>query len=89
VLSYDHDAAMDYVVVAVDANGAYMPGETDMDTIPVQGFDTSSVTIYVCDYDDFMDNFKGQLLDNGEPSSKDCRDILESHALFSKTISFI
>ncbi|WP_027203178.1 DUF4179 domain-containing protein [Butyrivibrio fibrisolvens] len=89
VLSYDHDAAMDYVVVAVDANGAYMPGETDMDTIPVQGFDTSSVTIYVCDYDDFMDNFKGQLLDNGEPSSKDCRDILESHALFSKTIAFI
>ncbi len=88
VLSYDHDAAMDYVVVAVDANGAYMPGETDMDTIPVQGFDTSSVTIYVCDYDDFMDNFKGQLLDNGEPSSKDCRDILESYALFSKTISF-
>ncbi|SEQ11819.1 DUF4179 domain-containing protein [Butyrivibrio sp. TB] len=89
VLSYDHDAAMDYVVVAVDANGAYMPGETDMDTIPVQGFDTSSVTIYVCDYYDFMDNFKGQLLDNGEPSSKDCRDILESHALFSKTIAFI
>ena len=89
VLSYDHDAAMDYVVVAVDANGAYMPGETDMDTILVQGFDTSSVTIYVCDYDDFMDNFKGQLLDNGEPSSKDCRDILESHALFSKTIAFI
>lgn len=89
VLSYDYDAAMDYIVVATDANGVYMEGVNDMDTIPVQGFDTSSVTIYILDYYDFMDNIKGQLLDdNGEPSSKDCRDILNSGSLFSNTINF-
>ena len=88
VLSYDYDAAMDYVVVATDANGRYMPGVDSMDTIPVQGYDTSSITIYVCDYYEFMDDFKGQLLDdNGEASTKDCRDILNSYAKWSQTVT--
>ena len=89
VFNYDTEAATDYVVVAADANGRFMESMDYMDTIPVLGYDTSSVTIYICDYDEYMDSIKGQLLDeNGEVSDSDCRDILENNALYSQTISF-
>lgn len=79
----DDDKYINYVIVVTDKNGKYMRGQNTLQTLPVEGYDVSEITVYVCDYYEFMDEFKGSLL-----NTDDARAILNERALWSGKISF-
>ena len=79
----DDDKYIIYVIVVTDKNGKYMRGQNTLQTLPVEGYDVSEITVYVCDYYEFMDEFKGSLL-----NTDDARAILNERALWSGKLSF-
>ena len=81
-LDYD-DPQAEYIVVALDKNGKHMSAVNNMDMLPVEGHDVSEITLYVCDYYDYMDEIKGQQLETDK-----AKDILDEKALWSGALSF-
>ena len=51
--------------------------------MPIDGFDVSEITVYVCDYYEYMDDIKGVMLD-----TTDARTILDEKALWSGKLEF-
>lgn len=70
--------------VVLDADGILLPygSSSFADTFAINGRDVSKVFVYVCDYDEYMDEIKGHRED------ADFRQILEERALYSKEIIF-
>lgn len=81
-LDYD-DPNADYIVVALDKDGKHMSAVNNMDMLPVEGHDVSEITLYVCDYNEYMDEIKGQQLEIDK-----AKDILDEKALWSGVLSF-
>ncbi|WP_028242421.1 DUF4179 domain-containing protein [Pseudobutyrivibrio ruminis] len=81
-LDYD-DPNADYIVVALDKDGKHMSAVNNMDMLPVEGHDVSEITLYVCDYNEYMDEIKGQQLETDK-----AKDILDEKALWSGVLSF-
>lgn len=57
-----NDPEAKYVPVVLDAEGELMTGGGlvgNMETVAVQGKDTSTVYVYICDYYEYMDELKG------------------------------
>ncbi|MBO6284006.1 MAG: DUF4179 domain-containing protein [Pseudobutyrivibrio sp.] len=81
-LDYD-DPNADYIVVALDKDGKHMSAVNNMDMLPVEGHDVSEITLYVCDYNEYMDEIKGQQLDTAG-----AKKILDDKALWSGVLSF-
>ena len=79
----DDDKYINYVVVVVDKNGKHIKGEYSLQTLPIDGFDVSEITVYVCDYYEYMDDIKGVMLD-----TTDARTILDEKALWSGKLEF-
>lgn len=81
-LEYD-DPNADYIVVALDKDGKHMSAVNNLDMVPVDGHDISEITLYVCDYYDYMDEIKGLQLEGDG-----AKDILDEKALWSGKIEF-
>lgn len=81
-LEYD-DPNADYIVVALDKDGKHMAAVNNLDMVPVDGHDISEITLYVCDYYDYMDEIKGLQLEGDG-----AKDILDEKALWSGKIEF-
>lgn len=81
-LDYD-DPNADYIVVALDKDGKHMSAVNNMDMLPIEGHDVSEITLYVCDYNEYMDEIKGQQLETDK-----AKDILDEKALWSGVLSF-
>lgn len=81
-LDYD-DPNADYIVVALDKDGKHMSAVNNMDMLPVEGHDVSEITLYVCDYNEYMDEIKGQQLETAG-----AKKILDDKALWSGVLSF-
>lgn len=81
-LDYD-DPYANYIVVALDKDGKHMEAEDNLDMLPVKGHDVSEITLYVCDYYDYMDEIKGKQLETDK-----AKDILDEKALWSGVLSF-
>ena len=75
----------DYYAVLLDADGkmirmAEMGGNSE--ALPIYGHDISTVTVYICDYVEYMDELKGKA---DQPGFK---DLMEERALYKKEVHF-
>ena len=75
----------DYYTALLDADGkmirmAEMGGSSE--ALPIYGHDISTVTVYICDYVEYMDELKGKA---DQPGFK---DLMEERALYKKEVHF-
>ena len=89
-LSCDRSKTLDYYLVLLDADGK--PFDTgkyngSVDTLLINGQDVSKVTLFVCDYNEYMDELKGYYY-NGEDAEKTYAEYLGEHCIYSETVEF-
>ncbi|MBR1852602.1 MAG: DUF4179 domain-containing protein [Lachnospiraceae bacterium] len=76
----DHDT----FTMVLDRDGQMLhSGGNNCYQLAVQGHDISEITIYICDYVEYMDELKGYILSHDSEASK---SILDEHCLYSKVI---
>ena len=93
-LKYDYSKATDYFITVLDANGEPLSvgkfgGATD--TLAIADHDVSKITVYVCDYMEYMDELKGYWFsdDYAEKSKeKTYSQLLDERAVYSETVTF-
>ena len=74
------------MAVALDKNGKKLPyAGTNTNELAVSGYDVSEITVYICDYDEYME-IKGYALQ--EDGSK-FKEILNEKALYQKTVILV
>ena len=56
------------------------------DELAIEGHDISKVYIYVCDYDEYMNEIKGYGVP-GNHSDRSFQEVLEERALFKTVVS--
>lgn len=60
-------------------------------TAPVQGYDTSKIYVYICDYVEYMDELKGVWWSGGYDESvkgEIFKELLDERSLYHKEIIF-
>ncbi|NCB94272.1 MAG: DUF4179 domain-containing protein [Clostridia bacterium] len=80
------DGMATYFPVILDANGTYMESESGgvVNTVPIRGYDISTVYIYMCDYDEYMDELKGVRFSDPEGFQA----LMEEKALIKAEVHF-
>lgn len=72
--------------VALDADGNKIEsGSTNADELAIEGHDISKVYIYICDYDEYMDEIKGYGVP-GNQKDRSFKEVLEERALFKTVV---
>lgn len=72
------------VAVAIDKDGRWIEnGSTDFYELAIQNHDISVITVYICDYDEYMDELKGIRIQQGDATFQ---KVLEEKALYKKII---
>ena len=72
--------------VALDAEGNKIEnGSTNAYELAIEGHDISKVYVYVCDYDEYMDEIKGYGVP-GNHSDRSFQEVLEERALFKTVV---
>lgn len=72
--------------VALDADGNKLEsGSSNVCELAVEGHDISKVYVYICDYDEYMDEIKGYGVP-GNHSDKSFKEVLEERALFKTVV---
>ena len=88
----NEDADHLYFAEVFDANGEKMDYAGDYcDSRQTYGYDTSKVNIYICDYDEYMDEMKGYYWSDDyeeKKKTKTYEQYIAEHALYHKEISF-
>lgn len=81
-----------YVAEVFDANGEKMDyAGNHMDSRQTYGYDTSKVNIYICDYDEYMDELKGYYWSEDyeeKKKTKTYEQYIAEHALYHKEVVF-
>jgi hypothetical protein len=80
--------------VVLDADGELMGfghqgGSTDEH--PIAGHDVSEVTVYVCDYTEYMDELKGYYYSSDyeeKAKEKTFKQLLDERCVYSEKVSF-
>lgn len=73
--------------VALDADGNKIEnGGTNADELAIEGHDISKVYVYVCDYEEYMDELKGYGGSGGQ-NGRRFQEVLEERALFKTVVS--
>ena len=76
----NHDKA-DYFPVVLDAQGKYIDSAgSDAAFLPVADHDISRITVYLCDYLEYMDELKGLKYEDN------FRELLEERAVYKKEV---
>ncbi len=71
---------------ALDADGNKIEsGGENAYELAIEGHDISKVFIYICDYDQYMDELKGYGVP-GNGNSKSFQEVLEENALFKTVV---
>ena len=74
------------MAVALDKNGKKLPyAGTNTNELAVSGYDVSEITVYICDYDEYMDLKGYALQDDGNKF----RETLDEKALYQKTVILV
>lgn len=72
--------------VALDADGNKIEsGSTNAYELAIEGHDISKVYIYLCDYDEYMDEIKGYGVP-GNQKDRSFKEVLEERALFKTVV---
>lgn len=69
--------------VAVDRDGKKLGSSQNAYQLAIGEHDISEITVYVCDYDEYMNDIKGYAYGD---EGMDFRDVLEERALYKKTV---
>ena len=73
----------DYYAALLDAEGKMIRmAEGNSEALPIYGHDISTVTVYICDYVEYMDELKGQADQPG------FQELLEERAVYKKEVHF-
>lgn len=89
-----NDPEAKYVPVVLDAEGELMTGGGlvgNMETVAVQGKDTSTVYVYICDYYEYMDELKGYYWSEDyveKAKEKNFRELLDERAVAKAEVIF-
>ena len=81
----------DAFTVVLDANGEKLENGTfggACNMLSVSGRDVSKAEVYICDYEEYMDELKGYWYSEEKSSEKSFQEILEERALYHKQIIF-
>ncbi len=92
-IAVDMEENLDYAVVILDAKGSLMGGDAVVfqNKVPVNGFDTSKIDIYICDYIEYMDELKGYWWsDKYDESVKGeiFKELMDQRSLYHREIIF-
>lgn len=72
--------------VALDADGNKLEsGSSNVDELAIEGHDISKVYVYLCDYDEYMDEIKGYGVP-GNQMDRSFKEVLEERALFQTVV---
>lgn len=72
------------IAVAFDKDSRWIEnGSTNFYELATQDHDTSVITVYICDYDEYMDELKGIRIQQGDAAFQ---KVLEERALYKKVI---
>ena len=72
--------------VALDADGNKLEsGSANVDELAIEGHDISRVYVYLCDYDEYMDELKGCGVP-GNHMARSFKEVLEERALFKTVV---
>ncbi len=88
------DPDFKYFAVVLDADGNLMAANGtsgSVYTVAIQDSDVSSISVYLCDYDEYMDELKGYYFSDDyqeKAKTKTFKQLLDERALASDTISF-
>lgn len=88
------DPDFKYFAVVLDADGNLMTANGtsgSVYTVAIQDSDVSSISVYLCDYDEYMDELKGYYFSDDyqeNAKTKTFKQLLDERALASDTISF-
>lgn len=75
--------------VALDAEGNRLEnGSTNAYELAIEGHDVSRVYVYVCDYEEYMDELKGYGVP-GDQNGKSFKEVLEERALFKTVVDTV
>ncbi|WP_328597088.1 DUF4179 domain-containing protein [Porcincola intestinalis] len=81
-----------YEIVYLDHNGRQLQpfkGIGDTNVVSTIGRDVSTVDLYICDYNDYMDNLKPRSVEGGEKAEAEpFRQMLEEKALYHEQLAF-
>lgn len=81
-----------YCAEVFDANGEKMEyAGSYMNSRQTYGYDTSKINVYICDYDEYMDELKGYYWSEDyeeKAKTKTYEQYIAEHALYHKEISF-
>lgn len=92
MLDEDGDPDKLYFAEIFDANGEKMDyAGSYADSRQTYGYDTSKVNIYICDYDEYMDELKGYYWSDDyeeKKKTKTYEQYIAEHALYHKEIVF-
>lgn len=76
----------DTIAVALDADGNKIDsGSTNAYELAIEGHDISKVYIYICDWDEYMDELKGYGVPGNHPG-RSFQEVLEERALFKTVV---
>ncbi|WWR16400.1 hypothetical protein V1224_02790 [Lachnospiraceae bacterium JLR.KK008] len=77
----------DIFAVVLDADGNWMESANDgAYVLPIEGHDISQITIYICDYTEYMNEIKGYAV-SGEAEGKSFQEVLEERAVFKTSVT--
>lgn len=88
------DPESKYFAVVLDADGNLMSDNGTSGsayTVAIQDSDVSSISVYLCDYDKYMDELKGYYFSEDyqeKAKTKTFKQLLDEHAVASDTINF-
>ena len=80
--------------ISLDADGIFLSANGTSGsayTVAVQDSDVSSISVYLCDYDEYMDELKGYYFSEDykeKAKTKTFKQLLDEHAVASDTINF-
>lgn len=91
----DSDPEIKYFTVALDADGDILPYGGTMNsltnTFAIQNRDVSKIDVYMCDYDEYMDELKGYYWSEDyeeNKKTKTFKELLDERAIFHSEVAF-
>lgn len=87
------DGGYDYFPVALDARGEILPYGSDgnVNIFAIQDRDVSTIYVYICNYDEYMDEIKGYYYSEDykqKKAEKSFKQLLDERAVYSTEVTF-
>lgn len=87
------DGGYDYFPIALDAKGDILPygSDSNVNIFAIQDSDISTIYVYICDYDEYMDELKGYYYSDDyeqKKADKSFKELLDERAVYKTEVTF-